>query len=99
MSETTPPASREHLLPIEHRRRRALFRANHRGTKELDWLIGRYAQARVPAMDEAEMDVFEPFLAVPDPDLHAWIMDPARLDQNAFRPIVADLRKFHRLAT
>lgn len=86
------------LSPIEHRRRRALFRANHRGTKELDWLIGRYAEARVPAMDEAGMAVFEPFLAVPDPELHAWIMDPTRLDQVVFRPIVEDLRAFHKLA-
>ena len=35
---------------IEIRRRRAAYRACHRGTKEMDVVLGRFAQARLAAM-------------------------------------------------
>ena len=35
---------------VASRRRRAVFRASHRGTKEMDWLIGRFAESRVAGM-------------------------------------------------
>ena len=34
----------------ETRRRRAAYRACHRGTKEMDWILGRFAEAALPAM-------------------------------------------------
>ncbi len=58
---------------LEIRRKRALYRANHRGTKELDLILGRYAQASVSLMDEARLAAFEQFLALPDPDIDLWI--------------------------
>ena len=82
---------------MDHRRRRALYRATHRGTKELDWLVGRFAEARLPRMPEDGMDVFERFLTVADPQLHAWILAPQHLDQSAFLGIVLDIRAFHGL--
>ena len=84
-------------VTIEHRRRRALYRATHRGTKELDWLVGRYAEARLPAMNDREMDLFEQFLAVPDPELHAWIMTPQTLDGSAFSEVIHALRAYHKM--
>ena len=96
-TERIAPAS---LGPVtmEHRRRRALYRATHRGTKELDWLIGRYVEAHLPQLSEDGMELMERFLTVPDPELHAWIMTPRQLDQNQFREIVAGIRAFHKMA-
>ncbi|MET0381295.1 MAG: succinate dehydrogenase assembly factor 2, partial [Methyloceanibacter sp.] len=37
------------------RRRRALWRATHRGSKEMDFLLGRFAEREVEAMDGAEI--------------------------------------------
>ena len=50
---------------LEIRRRRAAYRASHRGTKELDIVLGRYAAARLAAMTEDELGRFERFLACP----------------------------------
>ena len=58
---------------LEIRRKRALYRANHRGTKELDLILGRYANDRVPGMDEERLTAFEQFLALPDPEIGRWI--------------------------
>lgn len=82
---------------LDLRRRRAQFRAAHRGTKEMDWLVGRYADATLSAMGEAEMTIFEQFLNLPDPDLQDWILNPAALAHSEFGPLVADLRAFHGL--
>jgi antitoxin CptB len=82
---------------LEHRRRRALFRAKHRGTKELDWLVGKYADAHLDAMSEADLTLFEKFLVMPDPDLHAWLMEPVPMGGSEFAGLVAAMRAFHGL--
>ncbi len=81
------------------RRRRALYRASHRGTKEMDWLLGRYAAARLGAMTDAELALFETVLALPDPDLQAWIMTPVAgaVADGAIAAVVAEIRCYHGL--
>lgn len=77
---------------LEIRRKRALYRANHRGTKELDLILGRYANDRLPGMDETKLTAFEQFLALPDTDIDQWIRGFAAPDGLAAS--VADIRSF-----
>ena len=86
------------MASFEDRRRRALYRATHRGTKEMDWLLGRYAEARLSAMDEAELAEIEEFILVPDPDLQAWIMAGVPADPQ-HEALVGRIRAFHALET
>ena len=83
--------------PLDPRRRRALYRAKHRGTKEMDWLLGRYAEARLGAMAETELDAFEPLLALPDPELQVWLMTGSGYAGSAFTPLIDRIRSFHGL--
>ena len=83
---------------IEVRRRRAAWRAGHRGTKELDLLVGRFADARLPGMAAADLERFERFLAVTDPEIQAWLLGPSPSDDLEFADVVADIRQFHGLA-
>ena len=62
---------------IETRRKRLRFRSWHRGTKELDLLIGRFADHALPDMGEAELDRFEALLEVPEPVIYAWLVGQA----------------------
>jgi antitoxin CptB len=55
------------------RRKRLLYRAQHRGFKEADLLIGGFAAAFLAAMTESELAEFETLLQFPDPDLYAWL--------------------------
>jgi antitoxin CptB len=82
---------------LDIRRKRALFRAQHRGTKEMDWMIGRYAEAKLPSMDAAALDHFERLLAVADPELDAWILKPGSTVNRDFAALIADVRVFHKL--
>ena len=84
------------------RRRRAVWRATHRGTKELDILVGRYAMAHLPHMAGADLDLFEDFLAVTEADLQSWLLMPganasgAQADEK-FATLVVAVRRFHGL--
>ncbi|MDX2202574.1 MAG: succinate dehydrogenase assembly factor 2 [Hyphomicrobiaceae bacterium] len=79
------------------RRRRAVYRATHRGTKEMDWLLGRYVEAHVEQLDEPALERMERLLALPDPDLHRWIIDPATLQASDIAGDIAAIRAFHKL--
>lgn len=82
---------------IEIRRRRAQFRASHRGTKEMDWLLGRYAEATLPTLEGENLERFEKLLAISDPDLQSWILAPEALTGLEFEDFIGGLRRFHGL--
>ena len=49
------------------RRRRALWRATHRGSKEMDFLLGRYAEQTLDGMNATDIAAFERLIETPDP--------------------------------
>lgn len=59
---------------VEIRRRRLLFRAEHRGFKEADLVIGGFARKNLPEMDSAALNEFEALIETPDQELYAWIV-------------------------
>lgn len=58
---------------IENKRKRLIFRSWHRGTKEMDLLLGSFADKHVPDFDEAQLAQYEELLQNNDPDLYNWI--------------------------
>lgn len=78
---------------LDPRLKRLLYRANHRGMRELDMLIGQFAESRVATLSEAEADEFERLLDVQDPDMLAWVTGvqpvPAEVDTAFFREMIA----------
>ncbi len=83
---------------LDARRRRAAYRAAHRGTKEMDWLLGRYAEAKLDGMSETELAEFEDLLGAPDPSLQTWIMDISTVPDDRYAGLIRQLRVFHKLA-
>ena len=65
----------------------------------MDWLLGRYAAAKLGTMSEAEFGKFERLLVLPDPDLQEWIMTGGALGGSEFKPLVDEIRAFHGLGT
>lgn len=77
------------------RRRRALYRAQHRGTKEMDFLLGRYAEARLAAMTPGDLTAFEELLALPDPELQGWLMHGRPFEGSVLADLLRDIQAFH----
>ena len=56
---------------LDDRRKRLLFRCWHRGTREMDLILGRFADAEIASLGDGELGQREPLIEVPDPDLYA----------------------------
>jgi len=56
---------------LDDRRKRLLFRCWHRGTREMDLILGRFADAEIATLSEQELTQLEHLIEVPDPDLYA----------------------------
>jgi len=64
---------------LDDRRKRLLFRCWHRGTREMDLILGRFADAEIAHLTGEELDQLERLIEVPDPDLYAALTGAAPL--------------------
>lgn len=70
------------------------MRSWRRGTKEMDLILGPYADARLSELDSQTLDAFEALLAENDQDLYVWITGQATCpDQHV--NVIAALKAFH----
>ena len=78
---------------MDARRKRILFRAQHCGMKENDIILGGFAEARIEALSEADLDAFEVLLKQPDNDVYTWVSGraapPAEFATELMRQILA----------
>lgn len=68
-----PTNNAEDLVLTDPRRKRLRFRAWHRGTKEMDLILGPFADHWLARMSDSELDAFEVLLTESDPDLYNWV--------------------------
>lgn len=57
----------------EHRLKRLSMRSHRRGTKEMDIILGRYADDRLDGLAPAHLDLYEALLEENDQDLYQWV--------------------------
>jgi antitoxin CptB len=86
---------------LDNRRKRLLFRCWHRGTREMDLILGRFADAEIETLSEDELGTLERLIEVPDADLYAAISSDMPLPPEhasalfdrikAFRPLDGSL--------
>ena len=79
---------------LDARRRRLLFRAWHRGTREMDLIMGRFADAHIAAFSDGELDAFERLIDVPDPELLAWVTGQGAPPRESDTPMFQRLKDF-----
>ena len=74
---------------LDPRRRRLLFRCWHRGIREMDLVLGGFADAHLASLTEAELGELEQWLEVPDQQIFAWVngmeMTPDEFNSALFR--------------
>ena len=64
---------------LEPRRKRLLFRCWHRGTREMDMILGGFADAHIADLNDADIADLERLIELPDPDLYAALVGGAPL--------------------
>ena len=82
---------------LDERRRRLLFRSWRRGTREMDLIMGRFAEAAISELTEEEIAEFARLSDVPDPDLYAWLTGSQPVPDAYDLPVFRRLRDFFTL--
>ena len=80
---------------LDERRRRALFRARHRGLREMDLLLGRFADAHLARLSEGELADFERLMDAPDVEVFSWLTGAETIPSNFATPLFEKLKLFH----
>ena len=84
-------------MPIDDQtlRRQLLFRSWHRGTREMDLILGRFAQRYLPELDSSQLDGYARLLEKADPDIYLWLTGreapPADIGEDLWRRLMASL--------
>jgi antitoxin CptB len=83
----------------ERRLKRLLFRADHRGTREADYIIGGFARAHAAGWGEAELAWFEALLHEQDVDVMAWALGTAVPPERFQGPLMEALKRLDYIET
>jgi len=92
--EGAPSDVHAHLDEAAAARRRIRVRAWRRGMREMDLLLGGFADARVDALSPTQLSHFEALLEAPDDEAFRWFCAgaaPAPYDT----PLFAEILAFH----
>jgi antitoxin CptB len=63
--------------------------------REMDLIMGRFADAMIGTLSEAELDLFEQLSNAPDPDLYAWISGACEVPVEYDHALMRRLRTFN----
>lgn len=80
---------------LDLRRRRLRFRAWHRGTREMDLVMGRFADAELASLPPVEVEELERLMEAPDRDVFSWVTGELAVPTNYDTAVFRRLRDFH----
>ncbi|MDP7141701.1 MAG: succinate dehydrogenase assembly factor 2 [Alphaproteobacteria bacterium] len=73
---------------LVNRRKRLIFRSWHRGTREMDLLMGTFADENLPHFSDEECAQYEAILEYSDPDLYNWYTGKEDVPANLITPVL-----------
>ncbi len=80
---------------LDERRKRLRFRAWRRGFREIDLILGGFADARLADLSDEEVAAFEGLLEAADLEVYDWIVGRALPPADHDTPLLAAIRNFH----
>lgn len=76
---------------LDPRRKRIIWRATHRGIREMDYVVGTFARERAASATDAELAELERILDIPDQDLMAWMTGALPVPPEADSPLLQQM--------
>jgi len=76
---------------FDARRKRLVWRASHRGIKEMDLILGGFARARIAHMGESELAELEAIIELPDQELLSWATKTASVPAEHASPLLLEM--------
>jgi antitoxin CptB len=81
---------------LDLRRRKLLFRCWHRGMREMDLIMGRFADSALTELSDDELADLERLIELPDRDLLAWVTGEADVPADVDTVLFRRMRDFHK---
>ena len=78
----------------EVRRKRLKFRSMHRGTKELDLILGAFARDHLDAMSDKQIDCYEAILDANEHDIYLWLTGQVPVPPEFDNDVMAQILSF-----
>jgi len=86
----------ERQQELDVRRKRLIFRSEHRGMREMDLILGPFARTHIADLTGDELDQYESLLEISDADLFHWITGRESVPEPFLTPVLAKLLAFGR---
>jgi len=78
---------------LEVLRKRLLYQSQHRGMREMDLLLGGFAQKHITSMNSEELTQFETLLTFSDQDLYGLFFGKEPIPKGAPSFIIKTIQK------
>ncbi|MCF6327758.1 MAG: succinate dehydrogenase assembly factor 2 [Devosiaceae bacterium] len=95
MSDGLNKDKKQDLNELSAAHKRALYRAWHRGTKELDLILGGFCEAHIHEFNDAELARFEQLMENEETTLQDWLMGQVKIPANQQGAMLNRIRSFH----
>lgn len=89
-----PQVTENNKRDTEIARKRLHFRSWHRGTREMDMLLGRFADQHLKDYDAAQLERYERLLKNSDPDLYNWLSGNEPLPPSEDSDVMRDFLQY-----
>ena len=74
--------------------KKLFFKASHRGTKEMDIILGNFANKQLESMTKNDLALFDELLDISDPELYKWLTsDNEEIIPEKFRYLIDKILK------
>ncbi len=79
---------------LDERRRKLKFRAWRRGFREMDLLMGSFADAHLSELSDDDVSEFERLLSTPDWEVYAWLIGQKSVPANFESSLLTRMMEF-----
>ena len=91
--------TRRSSVDLDTRRRKVLFRSWHRGMREVDLILGSFADGEIDRLSDDELDRYEALMAEPDADILKWVTGEAEVPACHDTPVFAKILSYREMPT
>ena len=71
-----------------------LYRSKHRGCKETDILLGKFAEEKITEFDDNKLQLYHEFINEDDLMIYDWILGKENILEK-YGNLIAEIRSFH----
>lgn len=86
--------TRRSSADLDIRRRKAHFRSWHRGMREVDLILGSFADGEIAGLSDQDLAVYEALMAEPDGDILKWVTGEVKVPDRHDTPVFAKILSY-----